>query len=476
LRSDSLARLAELQPRLQEDFFDIVLGSIVLALGVAALALGAVRGRSTSRPLVWLGIANVLYGVRLILDTDLLGAWVGIPVPVAVWLIILITYVMPLPAILFVEWALGKGWLSSIRLALWVQILYAAGATLIDAVRGPGSAMGINNLVVLFNLAILILNGVLYLRKDPGILRRAASTRDGRIAIAGVAVFVLLVINENLVEAGLVPWGVSPEPIGILALEGTVFYIFIRRVLVNERRLAGISQELETARRIQASLLPRQMPEVRDLALDARYLPMADVGGDLYGFLAVEPERLGILVSDVSGHGVPAALIASMVKVALAAQVEHAADPAAVLAGMNRILQGNLERGFVTAAYVYLDLETGTATYACAGHLPPLVWRQAEGRIEELRQESLPLGRFRRAEYRNGELRLAPGDRLLLYTDGVTEALSPAGEPFGDERLGELLAASAEPDRVLARLAEWTGRGPGASMDDDVTLVVAQRT
>lgn len=474
LRPDSLARLAELQPRLQEDFFDVVLGSVVLALGAAALVLGAVRGRSTSRPLVWLGIANVLYGVRLILDTDLLGAWVGIPGPVAVWLIVLITYVMPLPAILFGEWALGRGWLSSIRLAFWVQILYAAGATLIDAVRGPGSAMGINNLVVLFGLAILILNGALYVRKNPGVLSRAAGSRDGRIAIAGVAVFVLLVINENLVEAGLVPWGVSPEPVGILALEGTVFYIFIRRVLANERQLAGISQELETARRIQASLLPGRMPEVRGLVLDARYLPMADVGGDLYGFLAVEPERLGILVSDVSGHGVPAALIASMVKVALAAQAEHAADPAAVLAGMNRILHGNLERGFVTAAYVYVD--GGAATYACAGHLPPLVWRQAEGRVEELRQESLPLGRFRRAEYRNGELRLAPGDRLLLYTDGVTEALSPAGELFGDERLGDLLAASADPDAVLGRLAQWTGRRVGDPMDDDVTLVVAQRS
>src|SRR5688572_12785907 len=148
------------------------------------------------------------------------------------------------------------------------------------------------------------------------------------------------------------------------------------------------------------------MPEVRGLAVAARYLPMADVGGDLYDFLAADPERVGILVADVSGHGVPAALIASMVKVALAAQAEHAADPAAVLAGMNRVLHGNLERGFVTAVYIYMDGER--AIYASAGHPPLLVWR--EGRTEELMQESLPLGRFRRAEYRNEELRLSPGD------------------------------------------------------------------
>ncbi len=455
----------ELQLQLRQDFADVVLGSILIALGIAVLGLGAVRARSTSRPLVYLGMADVLYGLRLIVDTGLLGAWVGIPGPVAAWLISIITYVMPLPAILFAEWALGRGWRSSIRLALWVQLAYAAGAILTDVVRGPYAAMGINSLVVLFVLAVLILNGVLHLRKSPGVLR----TREAKVVIAAAAVFLALVINENLVSAGLVPWGVSQEALGILVMAGAIVYAFLHRVLVTERRLAGISQELETARRIQGSLLPRRMPEVRGLALDARYLPMADVGGDLYGFLEVDPERVGILVSDVSGHGVPAALIASMVKVALAAQAEHASDPAAVLAGMNRILHGNLERGFVTAAYIYI--EGGTATYASAGHPPVLVWREG-GRTEELRQESLPLGRFRRAEYRNGELRISPGDRILLYTDGVTEALSPAGEPFGDERLREHLTSS--PDGLLGLLAGWTGRQTGEPLDDDVTIVMAE--
>lgn len=476
MQPDRLAQLAQIRPRLQEDFADVVLGSILLALGLAALSLGAVRARSTSRPLSYLGVANFLYGLRLIVDTDLLGAWVGIPESLAFYLIAFITYVMPLPAILFTEWALGRGWLSSIRLALWVQTAYAIGAILIDAARGPGTAMGINNLIVLFGLAVMILNGVLYLRRNPGALRAAARTRAGKVVIAASIVFLALVINENLVEAGLVPWGVSPEPVGILVLGGAIVYAFVHRVLANERRLAGISQELETARRIQISILPRQMPEVRGLTLAARYLPMADVGGDFYDFLVPDPARVGILVADVSGHGVPAALIASMVKVALASQAEHAADPAAVLAGMNRILHGNLERGFVTAAYIYLDTGAGTVTYASAGHPPLLVWREAERRTEEVRQESLPLGRFRKAVYSSRELRISPGDRLLLYTDGVTEAVSPSGEPFGDERLRELLASSPGPlaDSLLERLARWTGRGPGESLDDDVTFVAAE--
>jgi len=449
---------------LLEDFADVVLGSILFSFGLATLGLGAARARTTGRPLIWLGAANLLYGLRLVLDAELPGSWRA-----AAYLVAFLTYVMPLPAILFTEWTLGRGWRSTVRLALWVQAVYAASAILIDAVRGPGTAMESNNAVVLFVLGILILNGVLYLRRNPETLRAAARSPDGRIVIAGVVVCLALVVNENLVEVGLVPWGVSLEPLGILALGGAIVYAFVHRVLFNERRLAGISQELETARRIQSSLLPRRMPEVRGLALDARYLPMADVGGDFYGFLAEDAERIGILVADVSGHGVPAALIASMVKVALAAQAEHASDPAAVLAGMNRVLHGNLERGFVTAAYIYMDAER--MTYASAGHPPTLVRR--EGGVEELRQESLPLGRFRKAEYRNGELRLAPGDRILLYTDGVTEAMSPAGEPFGDERLRDIAASS--PDEILGHLNEWTARQPGEPLDDDVTLVVVQR-
>ena len=118
----------------------------------------------------------------------------------------------------------------------------------------------------------------------------------------------------------------------------------------------AIRKELEIARQIQASILPDHMPRVTGLQIAVRYLPMTEVAGDFYDFLLVDDRRLGILIADVSGHGVPAALVASMVKIAIAAQAPHADDPAKVMNGLNSILAGKLHGQFVTAAYLYLDL------------------------------------------------------------------------------------------------------------------------
>lgn len=476
--ADALVRLTRLRPQLQEDLADVVIGSLLLAVGLAVCGLATFRDRGAARLLLCLGISNGLYGLRLLIDTDILGYLAGIPTLPADYLNAVITYVLPLGLILFVEWTLGPGWHSTVRWARYLQTAYAVGAILTDAVRGPEAAMGLNNLVVLVVISLLLLNGAIYLRRNPGILRRAARTRDGRGVIAAAAVSLLLVLNENMVEAGLLPWSFTAESFGFLLMLLALAYAFVHRIFANERQLAAVSQELETARRIQASILPRQMPGSQKVALAARYLPMTSVGGDFYDFLVVDQDRMGILIADVSGHGVPAALIASMVKVALAAQTGHAEDPAAVLAGMNQVLCGNLERAFVTAAYVFLNTDTGRAVYASAGHPPLLVWRHAEGRAEEMRQESLPLGRFRRAAYQGRELDVAPGDRLLLYTDGILEAPNPAGEPFGEERLRDALGSSGGPDdladALLASLSRWSGRRPGEPLDDDVTLVAAE--
>ena len=138
------------------------------------------------------------------------------------------------------------------------------------------------------------------------------------------------------------------------------------------RQLIAINIELEMARQIQLSILPRETPKLNGLDIFARYIPMTSVAGDFYDFIIVDDKHVGILIADVSGHGLPSALIASMLQVALSAQAPHASDPVQVLVGLNKALCGKFEHNFVTAAYVYVDLEKKVITYAGAGHPPVL--------------------------------------------------------------------------------------------------------
>ena len=145
-----------------------------------------------------------------------------------------------------------------------------------------------------------------------------------------------------------------------VVLYGALGYLAARHVIGAELSLAALRQELDTARRIQEAILPPGPPNAPRLAVAARYLPMTEVAGDLYDFAELEDGRTGVLVADVSGHGVAAALVSSMTKVAFQAQAAHHDDPARVLAGMNRMLGTRLDGKFVTAAYICLDAAEGT--------------------------------------------------------------------------------------------------------------------
>jgi phosphoserine phosphatase RsbU/P len=242
-------------------------------------------------------------------------------------------------------------------------------------------------------------------------------------------------------------------------------------------RLREIQKELETARQIQFSILPEKTPKMAGVDIAARYIPMTSVAGDFYDFIVVDEQHLGILVADVSGHGMPAALIASMLKIALAAQVPHAADPAQVLFGLNEALCGNFQQHYVTAAYVYLDMTNRTLKYAGAGHPPLLVWRESSTGVRDVLENGLFLGKFKKASYSSVEFPVTPGDWVLLYTDGIPEATNPSDVEFGTERFRQFLAAaqctSADQlaDELLQELSQWSGRECGRDLNDDITLV-----
>src|SRR3954452_359860 len=248
------------------------------------------------------------------------------------------------------------------------------------------------------------------------------------------------------------------------------------------QQLLAIQKELETARLIQESILPQKVPQIEGLDVAARYVPMASVAGDFYDFVVVDNKHLGILIADVSGHGMPAALIASMLKIALAAQSAHADDPARVLHGLNQALCGKFQHHYVTAAYVFVDMEKRTRTYAGAGHPSLLMWGAASSGVREVTENGLFLGMFDFATYSSVNLPLAPGDRGLLYTDGISETNNPEGAEFGSERFPQFLegqkngSANELADGLLEELARWSARGEGEDLDDDITMVTISVT
>jgi phosphoserine phosphatase RsbU/P len=248
----------------------------------------------------------------------------------------------------------------------------------------------------------------------------------------------------------------------------------IRKQLASQ--LLTIQKELETAREIQLSILPERIPKIEGLEIAARYIPMTSVAGDFYDFIVIDEKHVGILVADVSGHGMPAALIASMLKIALAAQESHAADPAQLLSGLNQALCGKFQHHYVTAAYLFLDMVKGTLRYAGAGHPPLLLWSRSEG-VRAVEENGLFLGKFPQAAYSFVELPLNAGDWILLYTDGIPETANPSQIEFGADRFRQFLETdqSTSPDhladRLLKELTQWSGRDSVDDADDDVTLV-----
>ncbi|PYR03255.1 MAG: hypothetical protein DMF97_02410 [Acidobacteria bacterium] len=451
------------------ELIGIAIGCMLMALGFGSIAAWLLRRRAAERLLLLFGIWCLMYGLRLVALQPPVHGSIGGSHRTWDYIIAFVTYVINVPGGLFFEALLGPGWKYSIRRVWQLQAAYAAVAISADLILGrPYAAMGPNRPIVLAGLAVQALNVWFYRR------RLNALFTTPMIATGG---FVLLffVVHQNL-GGPFVP-GVDLEPLGVLRFVTALACGVVGTVFRGEAELLAVQRELKTARQIQLSLLPREPPRVRGLDVAVRYVPMTAVAGDLYDFVALGPSRMGILVADVCGHGVPAALIASMVKLAFSTQADHAHDPGRVLTMMNRVLTRQLEHGFVTAVYAVVDTGRGTITVANAGH-PPLLIGRSNGSVEGIDERGLMLGFEPDASYTNSEIDLREGDRVLLYTDGVTEARNPAGEFFEDERVRRWLTAadgrdaSRFTDGAFCDLRDWRGH---PAFEDDVTFVVARR-
>ena len=255
----------------------------------------------------------------------------------------------------------------------------------------------------------------------------------------------------------------------------------LRGQLLEQERIERerVDQELKVARSIQQASLPEEVPELEGWQITPYYQPAREVGGDFYDFHLLSEGRLGLVVGDATGKGVPAALVMSTTCGMLQA-VSRALDSSSageVLSRVNETLVARIPQNmFVTCFYAILEPESGSLTYANAGHDLPYLHRNGEA--EELRARGMPLGLMPGMGYEEGEVSLGDGDCVLFYSDGLVEAHDPEGEMFGFPRLRVLIAEHGEERSLEDLLMEelYSFVGEGWEQEDDITLVTLRRS
>ena len=256
-------------------------------------------------------------------------------------------------------------------------------------------------------------------------------------------------------------------------------YISLKKAAEEQKKFIALKQELEIARSIQLSILPENPPRMKGLEINARYEPMMEVGGDFYDFFQVDENRIGILIADVTGHGVSAALISSMVKIAFYMSQDCIDNPAAVLARINSSLIDHIYGRFITAFYIFIDLKEMKAVFSNAAHWPMYIQNRQTGESSELTVRGRLIGITKNENYKNLEVGLKKGDRIILFTDGIIEERNSIGELFGEQRFMDMIKqhSSGLPsgliDVVFERVNSWSGNFSSEGLEDDVTMIVA---
>jgi phosphoserine phosphatase RsbU/P len=232
-------------------------------------------------------------------------------------------------------------------------------------------------------------------------------------------------------------------------------------------------RELEDARLIQRGLLPSSVPHIAGLDLAVAWQPANGVGGDCFDTLAFAT-GLGVSIADIAGKGLPAALLMSNLQAAVRAFAQESSAPSSVCGSVNRLLCRNMASGrFATFCYARIDATARRIVYSNAGHNPPILVR-ASGRIERLTEGGMVLGVFPDNTYEQAELSLGAGDRLLFFTDGISEARSPAGDEYGEERIGTVAAAARAQgvEAIEAAVLADVNAFSQNQFEDDATLIV----
>jgi phosphoserine phosphatase RsbU/P len=438
----------------------LFLGAAITTVGLLSACFSLLRRRFDPL-LLWFALFAILYGLRLEMTYQLL--WdLGLRPAAFRRVMLAVGYLVPIPAFFFFRIVnlLGRAG-RIIANTVWPIALCIGLLTLVVGNREIFRV--INNTVVIAALLVVIV----------ALLRVPSGSPDITLIRRGLFFFISGALFDNVTE--ILGHRYSIEPFTFVILLVCLGIVAGRRTLANEQQLTVIQKELEIARRIQLSILPSPFPTSQSFRVAARYLPMTTVAGDFYDFLLAGNHEAGLLIADVSGHGIPAALIASMVKLAASSQRADAESPSSLLLGMNNALFGNTQNQFVTAGYVYLNASSRQLRYSAAAHPPMLLLRNGE--VTEIVENGLMLAVFDFATYTTLTLPIQAGDRLILYTDGILEATNLQQEEFGRDRLHDIVRTTAglthtnAADQIIFSVQRWS-----TIQNDDLTIILCDYT
>ncbi len=321
----------------------------------------------------------------------------------------------------------------------------------------------ITNLIILIGLLLLITATAF---KLPG--RVSIFSLLGILGIFGLIAFGVFIFFGIWIDL------FYPFAAVFVVYLAATFYRFILEIY--KRQL--IERELGVATKIQASFLPERPPTVKGVGLNADMAPAKHVGGDLYDFVAFSENKVGVMIGDVSGKGVPAALYMAKTISEFRLFSKLNEEPKDVLLKLNENLaRGSRTNLFVTMTYIIYDSRTRMLKFACGGHNPTILLRRGQAKLSYLDvKEGIPLGMME-SPFGQESLALAAGDKLILYTDGVSEAKSKTGEEFGEKRLGDLILANASlsAGNLLLEIKNNVAKfSKGAPQHDDITAIVME--
>ena len=255
-------------------------------------------------------------------------------------------------------------------------------------------------------------------------------------------------------------------------------YISLKKAVEEQNKFIAVKQELEIAKKIQLAILPHTLPEITGLSIHARYEPMTEIGGDFYDFLQLDDRHIGVLIADVTGHGVPAALISSMVKIAFYMSYDLLRDPAALLEKINASLINHIYGRFITAFYAFIDLDEMKMTFSNAAHWPMYLHNKDKGDLRELTVRGKLIGLNREEKFTNVTIDINRGERIIFFTDGIVEEKNKNGEFFDEEYLektikeNSLLSPEKLIDEVFNSIYQWSATYRLTGLDDDATMLV----